>query len=333
MSELLDVYLFASDLQPAVPCAGHLYPACTSLFCIPDDYSRCLIHALFIHAGIQMPSLFTTLSDNLRKESKQTGFCENADVRRQERGYKRFKMRDCGICSTSYSQYFKLMVLLVTAAFHVGYVNDFLVTFRAFESLANQVEENAAPIENNLSDVATVRFVMTALVDYKKNLWVSVGAMCASLSTSSFFVLLIDYYGSKYHRATIGLVRVVDFCAFVALPFLITARLMIAQNLETYMDPALRAAGRLADPQQFINELKCSITMRENLPLCAVVMERAIFPVKVLEYLIILCILTGAYILLAYLIEYCIRHWFPPNRNSRTPVQKPLQPLVIPSKE
>lgn len=50
-----------------------------------------------------------------------------------------------------------------------------------------------------------------------------------------------------------------------------------------------------------------------QLPLCSVVIERSIFPIIILKYLIVLCVLTAAYILLAYIIEYCIRHWFPPS--------------------
>uniref|UniRef100_A0A0K0DNJ2 G_PROTEIN_RECEP_F1_2 domain-containing protein n=1 Tax=Angiostrongylus cantonensis TaxID=6313 RepID=A0A0K0DNJ2_ANGCA len=147
---------------------------------------------------------------------------------------------------------------------------------------------------------------------YKKNLWMTVSAMCASLSTSAIIVLFYNTYWPNMNRLT-KTVCMVDTVAFLSLPFLLGARMMIALNLTTYIQPSLRAASRLVPTNELMDELKCSIVPMESLPLCSVIVERSIFPVVVLKFLIVLCVLTAAYILLAYLIEYCIRHWFPPS--------------------
>ncbi|CAD6197485.1 unnamed protein product [Caenorhabditis auriculariae] len=209
------------------------------------------------------------------------------------------------------AQYLKLAVLLVVASIHVGYMNDFLIKFRAFEHLANEVDVTTVGTDANRKDIGAVAFVMRALVDYKKNLWMSVGSMCASLASTAFFVLMTDYH-ANYNRLALALVRVFDVFAFMSLPMLLLARAFIARTLNALMPLALRSAERLINPIDFINDLSCSIEPRENLPLCAELMQRSIFPVKLIEYLIILCVLTGAYIALAYLIEWCIRHFFPP---------------------
>ncbi|EYC15427.1 hypothetical protein Y032_0037g3515 [Ancylostoma ceylanicum] len=212
-----------------------------------------------------------------------------------------------------YPHHLKMFVLFVIAALHLAYTREFLTTFRAYESLANQVEYRASPMIENRGDINLVRFVMVAFVDYKKNLWMTVGAMCASLSTSAIILFFYNTYWHQMSRITRAVVCVVDMVAFMSLPFLLGARLMIAVNLTTYLEPSLRAASRLVSTNTFMNDLVCSIITRESLPLCSVVVERSIFPIIILKYLIVLCVLTAAYILLAYLIEYCIRHWFPPS--------------------
>ncbi|VDN30923.1 unnamed protein product [Cylicostephanus goldi] len=155
----------------------------------------------------------------------------------------------------------------------------------------------------------------SSLLQYKKNLWMTVGAMCASLSTSAIIIFFYNTYWHQMSKVTTAVVRIVDTVAFLSLPFLLGARLMIAVNIMTYLEPSLHAASRLVSTNAFMNELVCSIIPRESLPLCSAVIERSIFPILVLKYLLILCILTAAYIMLAYLIEYCIRHWFPPSES------------------
>lgn len=56
----------------------------------------------------------------------------------------------------------------------------------------------------------------------------------------------------------------VDMVAFLSLPFLLGARLMIAVNLTTYLEPSLRAASRLVSTNTFMNDLVCSIITRES---------------------------------------------------------------------
>lgn len=55
-----------------------------------------------------------------------------------------------------------------------------------------------------------------------------------------------------------------DMLAFLSLPFLLAARLVIAVNLTTYIEPSLRAASRLISTGGFMNELMCSIIARES---------------------------------------------------------------------
>lgn len=45
------------------------------------------------------------------------------------------------------------------------------------------------------------------------------------------------------------------------------------------------------------------------MPFCSELILKSIFPVALLKFLFILCVMTLAYLFLAWLIEYCIRHW------------------------
>ncbi|KAK6023690.1 hypothetical protein OSTOST_10519 [Ostertagia ostertagi] len=151
----------------------------------------------------------------------------------------------------------------------------------------------------------------------------SVGAICASLATSAIILFFYNSYWNPVNRITKIVVYVVDMMALLSLPFLLGAGLMIAFLLgaglmiamypTSCIEPSLHSASRLVSTSGFVSELMCSIIARESLPLCSVVLERSIFPVLILKYLIVLCVLTAAYIMLAYLIEYCIKHWFPPS--------------------
>ncbi|KJH45161.1 hypothetical protein DICVIV_08803 [Dictyocaulus viviparus] len=211
-----------------------------------------------------------------------------------------------------YPHHLKMMVLFVIAALHLAYARDFLLAFRSFESLANQVVFRVSPNIKNHDDFHLVQLVMVTFIDYKKNLWMTVGAMCSSLSTSAIIVFLYNVYWPSMNNVTKSIVCVVDMVAYLSLTFLLGARMMIVLNLINYIEPSLQAASRLVPTSDFMNELRCSIIANDSLPLCSVVLERSIFPLIILKYLIVLCVLTFVYILLAYVIEYCIRHWFPP---------------------
>ncbi|PIO52777.1 hypothetical protein TELCIR_25913, partial [Teladorsagia circumcincta] len=64
------------------------------------------------------------------------------------------------------------------------------------------VEFRASPGSDNQADINLVRFVMIAFVDYKKNLWMTVGAMCASLSTSAIILFFYNSYWNQMSRIT-----------------------------------------------------------------------------------------------------------------------------------
>ncbi|CAJ0945670.1 unnamed protein product, partial [Mesorhabditis belari] len=224
-----------------------------------------------------------------------------------------------------YAQYFKLLVLFVFALAHVFYITDFLEIFRIYEETEVNVDSRYPGTANQ--DANGVRFVMHLLVEYKKNLWMSVAAMCASLSASCFFLLLINE--DTCYRFYLVLMRILDIVSFLSLPLLLIFRIMTVAQLNRHLNRVLVGLSRLSDPSVLMNRLKCSIEERENLVLCSLVIERSIFPVIVLEYLLVLAIITAAYIGLAYLIVYCIKHWFPHQRKPyRSVSQRLYGPLV-----
>lgn len=107
---------------------------------------------------------------------------------------------------------------------------------------------------------------MMIMLQYKKNLWITVGAMCASLATSAFFMFLMEH--NRLHPVIKKTIRVIDLIAFLMLPLLLVARRFIAININMYLDMGLRAANRMVDGNEFINRLKCSINPRENVSVC-----------------------------------------------------------------
>ncbi|CAJ0581601.1 unnamed protein product, partial [Mesorhabditis spiculigera] len=226
-----------------------------------------------------------------------------------------------------FAQYFKLLVLFVFALAHVFYITDFLEVFRAYEETEMYIAARYPGTSNQ--DANGIRYVMHLLVEYKKNLWMSVAAMCASLSASCFFLLLINE--EKCYKLYTVMMRVLDMVSFLALPLLLVFRMFTVTQLNVHLNRVLVGLSRLSDPSLLMNRLKCSIEERENLPLCSLVIERAIFPVVVLEYLLVLAVITAAYIGLAYAIVYCIRHWFPHqgrHRVVRSVSQRLYGPLV-----
>ncbi|CAI4224151.1 unnamed protein product [Auanema sp. JU1783] len=222
----------------------------------------------------------------------------------------------------------KLVTLMICALIHMYFMNSFIRTFGAYENMVNQIETVGSASRENISELDSIRFVLRVLVDYKKNLWITVGAMCALLATSSFFVLLLDE--SRFNKLIKVLICIVDMIVFTVLPCLFVARRLSAINLKRYWPDALNSANGLTNTTSFTNDLGCSITELENVPLCSHVVLASIFPIKVLEYLVILCVLTGAYIALAYLIEYCIRHFFPPSNRLQKMRKEAREPLVLP---
>uniref|UniRef100_A0A183DM14 Aa_trans domain-containing protein n=1 Tax=Gongylonema pulchrum TaxID=637853 RepID=A0A183DM14_9BILA len=74
--------------------------------------------------------------------------------------------------------------LFTIAIIHVLYLIPFLDTFAALASHAD--------VSGALADDKTfrVRHLIDTLADYKKNMWIIVGNMCITLSTSCFILLL-----------------------------------------------------------------------------------------------------------------------------------------------
>uniref|UniRef100_A0A914ZHG9 Uncharacterized protein n=1 Tax=Panagrolaimus superbus TaxID=310955 RepID=A0A914ZHG9_9BILA len=159
-------------------------------------------------------------------------------------------------------------------------------------------------------DTRVVQHQLELLADYKKNVWMTVGAMCVALSTSCFFLFLLPI--SQIRRINVNIMKIIDFIAFASIPMMLLARTFVAEAVRPTIQGALQIAHKIASADKLMNSLVCSIHYRENLPYCSDLILESIFPIVLLKYLLILTVLTLAYIALAYLIEWCIRHWFPP---------------------
>jgi hypothetical protein len=49
------------------------------------------------------------------------------------------------------------------------------------------------------------------------------------------------------------------------------------------------------------------------MPFCSERILRSVFPVDLLKFLLVLCVMTLAYLLVAYIIYWCVKHWVPHN--------------------
>uniref|UniRef100_A0A914KNY7 G_PROTEIN_RECEP_F1_2 domain-containing protein n=1 Tax=Meloidogyne incognita TaxID=6306 RepID=A0A914KNY7_MELIC len=138
----------------------------------------------------------------------------------------------------------------------------------------------------------------------------TVAVLCASLSTCSFFLFILPSNCSirQWH---IYLVGVLDAFSFACLPFLFSTRACIIQRVKMHFGQALVEAHRIGSAEKLMNKAQCSILPREKLPLCSDLILRSIFPIDLLKFLLILCAMTLAYLFVAYLIYWCIKHWVP----------------------
>nr|CAD2168067.1 unnamed protein product [Meloidogyne enterolobii] len=138
----------------------------------------------------------------------------------------------------------------------------------------------------------------------------TVAVLCASLSTCSFFLFILpsNYSIRQWH---IYLVGVLDAFSFACLPFLFSTRACIIQRVKMHFGQALVEAHRIGSAEKLMNKAQCSILPREKLPLCSDLILRSIFPIDLLKFLLILCAMTLAYLFVAYLIYWCIKHWVP----------------------
>ncbi|VDK71717.1 unnamed protein product [Litomosoides sigmodontis] len=207
---------------------------------------------------------------------------------------------------TAYAQYMKLVALFIFAVVHVIYMIPFLHTFAA---VASSVD--ISDVTPNIGSLHLQHFIET-LADYKKNMWMIVGSMCVALSTSCFILML----NTSSHKIAYDIVmRGVDLLTFGTLPFFLVARLILLNSIFEQLPVVLREIQFVPYSKQLSATLHCSFVSIKEVSLCDQVIRNALFPAYIIKFLIILAILTIAYMLLAYLIEWCLRHWFPPQCN------------------
>uniref|UniRef100_A0A0N4ZHN2 Lysosomal protein transmembrane 5 n=1 Tax=Parastrongyloides trichosuri TaxID=131310 RepID=A0A0N4ZHN2_PARTI len=214
-----------------------------------------------------------------------------------------------------YSQCFKLIVLFILAVSHLYYIQPFLRTYSAYEDHVHRIYDYADTyrVQGHVYNQKLLQAQIDVLTDYKKNMWMTVGSMCVSLSISCFFMFIVPFTSMKSWHSVF--MKIIDFVAFSTLPVLLWARSVIVTSLHALMDIAAVEIPSLESFSKLARELGCSLNIRSKKIYCQDYILQSIFPVLVLKYLMILCILTAAYVLLAYLIAYCIRHWFPHGRS------------------
>ncbi|CAG9534969.1 unnamed protein product [Cercopithifilaria johnstoni] len=222
---------------------------------------------------------------------------------------------------TAYAQYVKLVALFAFAVVHVMYMIPFLHTFAAVASSVDMTD-----VTPSIESLHLRHFVET-LADYKKNMWMIVGSMCVALSTSCFILML---YTSSRKIAYDIVIRGIDLLTFGTLPFFLIARLILLNNIFEQLPVILRDIQFIQYSKQLSTTLHCSFVPAKEVSLCDQVIRNALFPAYIVKFLIILAILTIAYMLLAYLIEWCLRHWFPPqcNHSKHTSIYAPIAMAV-----
>jgi hypothetical protein len=92
---------------------------------------------------------------------------------------------------------------------------------------------------------------------------------------------------------------------------LFSTRASIVQQVQQELGHSLVKAHKMVSAEKLMNEVQCSIQPREKMSFCSDLILRSVFPVDLLKFLLILCVMTLAYLLVAYLIYWCIKHWIP----------------------
>jgi hypothetical protein len=265
---------------------------------------------MFINTGEKLASIqnkIHTIQDRLEAnkyyDDEEAGCCGVSP-----KSWKEFLGRQ-----TFYAHLLKLITLFSIAVAHLVYMQSFLDSYSALEDYSQKlIQKYPTQLQTPHGlDTRVVQHQLNLLADYKKNVWMTVGAMCVALSTSCFFLFLLPI--SQIRRININIMKIIDFIAFASIPMMLLARSFVAEAVRPTIQNALQTAHKIASADKLMNSLVCSIHYRENLPYCSDLILESIFPVVLLKYLLILTILTLAYIALAYLIEWCIRHWFPPS--------------------
>ncbi|TMS34022.1 hypothetical protein L596_001687 [Steinernema carpocapsae] len=224
-------------------------------------------------------------------------------------------LRRLVISQPMFSHYFKLVALFTIAVCHMVYMMPYL---RSYEGVHNYVQEISYKYDRTLitpngDDTRVLHYQLDVMNSYKQNIWMTIGSMCVALSTSSFFLFITPT--THVRKLHLVIMQTVDLIAFITIPILLSVRMAIVQAVERGLQLALLGANKVASSSNFEDHLQCSIRPRENIEDCAKVVMESVFPVVLLKYLLILCVMTVAYILLAYLIVYCIRHWFPHDKH------------------
>ncbi|MCP9262035.1 hypothetical protein DINM_005332 [Dirofilaria immitis] len=202
---------------------------------------------------------------------------------------------------TAYAQYLKLVALFVFAVVHVMYMIPFLNTFAAVVS--------SVDVTGMMPNTGSfhLRHFVEILIDYKKNMWMIVGSMCVSLSTSCF-ILMLNASSRKIAFDIVVRTRNRSFGIWNFTIFLF-ARLILLNSISEQLPVVLHEIQSVQHSEQLNAALHCSLVPVKE------VIRNALFPAYIIKFLIILAILTIAYMLLAYLIEWCLRHLFPPQCN------------------
>uniref|UniRef100_A0AC35U8K0 Chloride channel CLIC-like protein 1 n=1 Tax=Rhabditophanes sp. KR3021 TaxID=114890 RepID=A0AC35U8K0_9BILA len=222
-----------------------------------------------------------------------------------------------------YSQCAKIMVLAFLAMCHLYYMFPYLRVYDAYENHAYRVLDYTyqGNIPEHKSNIRLLKFQIDMLRDYKKNLWMTVGSMCVSLSITCFFLFVVPFSNLKPIHGF--LMKVIDIVAFLTLPILLLARKLVVQNINSTLD---MSATDFADLNSIIGkQLECNVNGHFDAANCEAAIIGSLFPVILLKYLLLLCIITAAYVFLAYCIAYCIRHWFPhsqQNKEMKRPILK-----------
>uniref|UniRef100_A0A0N5AGB9 Gustatory receptor n=1 Tax=Syphacia muris TaxID=451379 RepID=A0A0N5AGB9_9BILA len=199
----------------------------------------------------------------------------------------------------TYAHYMKLLALFLIAAVHYAYMTSFL---DAFAAVTDYVEMFNRRVQTEQAYILQHQIEM--LVDYKKNMWLIVGSMCVSLSTSCFFLLLAT---TTKHSTYITVMRVVDLIAFGTLPALLFARAVLVKTVTERLPEVLHEMQLYVYPYQLVDSLHCSIREQETVPLCSTVILDSLFPLSIIRYLFVLAVMTIAYLIVAYIVD-CSLH-------------------------
>ncbi|VIO94457.1 Uncharacterized protein BM_BM3432 [Brugia malayi] len=257
----------------------------------------------------------------LKNDDKDLKFCDNGhststcyiDAQQSTESLFRLLLQS----QTAYAQYVKLITLFIFAVIHVIYMVPFLSIFAA---VASNID-----VTSNTESFHFRHFVET-LTDYNENMWIIVSSMCVALSTSCFILMP----NTSSRKIAYDIIRGIDFLTFGTLPFFLVARLILLNSIFEQLPIVIREIQLTQYSKQLSAALHCSFIPVKEVPLCDQVIRNVLFPAYIIKFLTILAILTVAYMLLAYLIEWCLKHWFPPqcNHSKHASIYAPIAMVV-----